>query len=42
MDVEHLSTANNTIRLRLIANLSAVKELIQSISPLNDCFNAEI
>ena len=41
MDFEHLSTVNNTIRLRLGANLPAVKGLIQSISPENGCYNAE-
>ena len=38
MDLEHLSTGNKTINLRLSASLSTVKELIQSILPLNDGF----
>ena len=41
MDLEHLYPANNMIRLRINANLLAVKRLIQSASPLNDCFIAE-
>ena len=42
MDLEHFYPANNMIRLRLNANLPAVKGLIQSAPPLNDCFIAEI
>ena len=38
MDLEHLSTGNRTINLRLSINLSAVKELIQSILLFNDGF----
>ena len=41
MGLDHLYPANNMIRLRLSANLPAVKGLIQSASPLNDCFIAE-
>ena len=36
-----LISCNNMIRLTLSVNLSAVKGLIQSASPLNDCFIAE-
>ena len=39
MDLEHLCLENNMTRLS--ANLPAIKGLIQSASPLNDCFIAE-
>ena len=41
MNLEHLYPANNMIRLGLSANLPAVKGLIQSASPVNDCCIAE-
>ena len=41
MDLEHLHPANNMNRLWLSANLPAVKGLIQSASPLNNCFIVE-
>ena len=41
MGLKHLSPANNMIKLKLSANLSVVKGLIQLVSPLNDCFIAE-
>ena len=36
--LEHLYPASNMIGLRPCANLPAVKGLIQSAPPLNDCF----